>query len=762
MNKAVTESLQLMPPAFDEDLRDWSQGNGTPPTADWHNKSNAAIVPSDGDFGSCLEILKQSALTRVRYKGETPIVPGCHLRVSVRIKAMSGNLPTARIGGWAGASGTHVSYLIEQGPVTALTTYGEVVEVSAIIGTGTRGGVDMPWGLQPLYGHFGLDLEGATGGVVRIENIRIDDVTHFFQRDMMDWVDVRDFGAIGDGSTDDSAAFEAADAAANGQRVLVPKGTYFLGDHVTMSSEVRFSGQVIMPDDKRLHILRNFNLDTYYDAFGDEMLAFQKAVQAFFNSNEHEALDLCGRSLKVTSPLDMHAIVGNQTDSTIRKVIRNGQFNAWAGSDWDPETVISSATYSTSSPLELTNVSNISQIQIGPLVQAHGVGREVYVRDKNNASGRITLSQPLYDAAGTQTYTFTRFKYLIDFMSFDRVAKFIFQEVDFRCNGVSSAIMLATDGDIFHCRDCDFTKPKDRVITSIGWGCQGMLVDRCNFISSELHQDVATRESIGINVNANDAKIRNSRAVRFKHFLVLHGSGHVIIGNHWFQGDSAGTALRTAGLIFTELNLKTTVTGNYIDNSFIEWSNEHDAFPDFSAEYSFGGLTLSDNIFTLNNGSTLFSFLSIKPNGPGHFVHGLSVTNNIFRSLDVRIDRVEKVDDSIAILDAGRMRNVTFDGNTVNNVDQITVNPVTLTFERTATEKNWVLEFAGYLPFEGDLRRIEGAVVEGFLRNTSNSEVFPMMSFNFNYGPDRSQCRMNFPDPVKGKVHVTGRIDNPI
>ncbi len=65
MNKAVTESLQLMPPAFDDDLRDWSQGNGTPPTADWHNKSNAAIVPSDGDFGSCLEILKQSALTRV-------------------------------------------------------------------------------------------------------------------------------------------------------------------------------------------------------------------------------------------------------------------------------------------------------------------------------------------------------------------------------------------------------------------------------------------------------------------------------------------------------------------------------------------------------------------------------------------------------------------------------------------------------------------------------------------------------------------------
>lgn len=763
MNKAVTEGLQFMPPAFSEGLRDWSQGNGTPPTAEWHNASNAAIVPSDGDFGSCLEVLKAETLTRVRYKGETPIVPGCYLRVSVRIKAISGNLPIAQIGAWAGeGGGEHASGLIEEGPATTLTSYGQVVEISAIVGSGVRGGVDMPWGLDPTYGHFGIDLTGPAGGVIRIEDIRIEDVTHIFQRDMMDWVDVRDFGAVGDGNTDDSAAFEAADAAANGRRVLVPEGTYQLDDHVTFTSEVRFSGQVQMPADKRLHLLRNFNLDVYFDAFGDEITAFKKAVQAFFNNADHDALDLCGRVIQVDAPIDLHAIVGNQEESTVRKMIRNGQFNAEDSNDWDPDVTTSQATYDTSNPLELKHVANISQIEVGSLVQGEGVGREIYVFDKNNATGKLTLSQPLYDAAGTQTFTFTRFKYILDFSGFSRIAKFILHEIDFRCNSRASAIMLAHDGDIFHLRDCDFTKPKDRAITSVGVGCQGMLVDRCNFISSELGLPVVQRTAIGINVNANDVKIRHSRAVRFKHFLVMNGAGHIVTGNHWFQGDGDGTAVRTAGLIFTQLSLKSTVYGNYIDNSYIEWTNEYDETPDYGVELSFGGLTIADNIFTINNGSTSFSFIVIRPHGAGHFIHGLSVTNNVFKSLDVRLDRVEKVDDSIAPLDSGRMRNVTFDGNIFNDVDKLTINPVTVSFDRESPEKNWVLEFADYLPFDGNLRQITAAVVEGILRDGSNDQVFPNFSFNSNHGSNKTQARMNFPYAVEGMVYVTGRMDNPL
>ena len=39
---------------------------------------------------------------------------------------------------------------------------------------------------------------------------------------------------------------------------------------------------------------------------------------------------------------------------------------------------------------------------------------------------------------------------------------------------------------------------------------------------------------------------------------------------------------RLAGLVLTKPNVKSVITGNYIDNTFIEWTNEHDAEPDFS------------------------------------------------------------------------------------------------------------------------------------------------------------------------------------
>ncbi len=45
-----------------------------------------------------------------------------------------------------------------------------MVEVSAIVGSGRRDGVDMAWGRNSAFGHFGLDLIGDNGGSIRIEN----------------------------------------------------------------------------------------------------------------------------------------------------------------------------------------------------------------------------------------------------------------------------------------------------------------------------------------------------------------------------------------------------------------------------------------------------------------------------------------------------------------------------------------------------------------------------------------------------------------
>ena len=105
----------------------------------------------------------------------------------------------------------------------------------------------------------------------------------------------------------------------------------------------------------------------------------------------------------------------------------------------------SSATYSPSNNQRLTGVTNIENVQVGSLVEGVGVGREVYVRSKNVAAQEITLSSALFDADGTQRFTFRRFRYLFDFSGYTQLSKFSISEVEFQCNNVASAILLARD-----------------------------------------------------------------------------------------------------------------------------------------------------------------------------------------------------------------------------------------------------------------------------------------------------------------------------
>ena len=178
--------------------------------------------------------------------GETPILPGCYLQVKARVKAVAGPLPSVRISGWAGlAGGAQATGVTAFGPSVQLTTYGEVVEVSAIVATADRTGVDMIW-TGANYGHLGLDLTGPSGCLVRSDDSLISEFTSVFTRDLIGLADVRDYGAKGDGTTDDSAAFEAADAAANGRTVIVPPGDFLIGQNVTMESAVRCGGRIVL------------------------------------------------------------------------------------------------------------------------------------------------------------------------------------------------------------------------------------------------------------------------------------------------------------------------------------------------------------------------------------------------------------------------------------------------------------------------------------------------------------------------------------
>ncbi|MDW4498437.1 glycosyl hydrolase family 28-related protein [Sulfitobacter sp. D35] len=759
MNKAITDGVQLMPPPFAGGLDVWSSGDGTPGSDTYSAAANAAFVPADQDFGGCLELLKSAGTERLRYMGETPILPGCYLRITARVKAISGNLPSVRIAAFAGgAGGVAVPGVTVTGPSVALTAYGQITEVSAIVGAGLRGGVDMVWGPSALYGHFGIDLTGQTGGVVRIDDLVIEDVTSAFLRDMLSVVDVRDFGAVGDGSTDDTA-FEAANLAANGRTVLIPKGTYRLNSDVTFDAPTRFEGTVSMPTSAILFLRGNFDFRHYLAAFGTEETAFRKGFQALLNNADHDTFDLCGRKVAVTAPIDMQAAVPNRDSYATRRVIRNGQLEAQGDSAWDKSVVTSQATYSSASNKVLSNVVNVANVEVGALVTGAGVGREVYVRAVNVGAQEVTLSAALHDAEGTQTYTFTRHRYMLDFSGFSALSKFVLADLELQCNSIANGVLLAPAGIVFQLQDCSIARPRDRGLTSCGTGCQGLHVDRCQFLSSEDSLDVADRVSIALNANSNDVKLRDNRATRFRHFALLGGGHNIVTGNHFFQGDGVPGGIRSAGLILAKSHILSVVTGNYVDNCYVEWTNERDANPEFSSEFSFSALTLSNNIFLSSDVASWFTYIVVKPYGPGHFLAGVTITGNHFRTQESGIDRVEKIDDGIAAMDFTRFKDVTFAQNSFHNVTTQISNPLHLRHVQSTEAETWVIDSAGLLPFGAEVRSVDAVVPHGPLQTglglTRNvaPNVSPAM------GTGGAEAHLTWGEALRGEVQATLRID---
>lgn len=763
MNIAITNGVKLMPPSFAAGLSVWSREYGTPGSATWANQANAAIVAADQDFGSCLEINKVADTTRLRFMAETPILPGTYLQISARIKAVAGARPSVRIGAWAGGSDRgHVTGLVETGPESTLPGFGQVVEVSAIVGTGRRGGVDMAWGADPVYGHFGIDLTGANGGVVRIESIRIEDVTSTFLRDMMDWVDVRDFGAVGNGTTDDRKAFVAADNAAKGRVLVVPEGTYRIGSDLTLKSPVRFTGTLTMPRTARLALLSAFDFPTYASAFGDETEALKRALQALFGFTDHTELNLRGRRIDLTEPMIMSELAPGLTSFQNRRQICNGQINVIDGPAWQNKVVTSQGTYNVASREVLSNVTNVANIEIGSLVTGTGVGREVYVKAKNVGAGTITLSQPLYGGSGTRSYRFERFRYVFDFIGMESLSNFNVVEMDVALNDVASCVLLPVEGRMFQLRDCYISGPRNRVITSPGRGCQDLHVDRCHFLSSEMGLPAQDRKSVVMNINANDAKIRENRAVRFGTFVIANGGGHLIVGNHWFQGDDTQLGKRVPGLVFTTTNNKTVVTGNYIDNCSIEWTNEYTAEPDFANDsFSFGGLTITGNHFYVSDTLSDFSWLSVKPYGSGHYIQGLTVTNNVFRVGSGKVQRVEKIDTTFADLNFSRMRNILFAGNTFNGVLDYVANPVQITHTQATAQASWVVPVAQSLPFKGWAQHADSLTAVSMMTDGGGARVTEMPWLRCEQGADKGNLHVEWSKPVKGSVVIRARMDDP-
>ena len=55
------------------------------------------------------------------------------------------------------------------------------------------------------------------------------------------------------------------------------------------------------------------------------------------------------------------------------------------------------------------------------------------------------------------------------------------------------------------------------------------------------------------------------------------------MGDHFFQGDTVASGIRTAGLVIVKAQASSIIFGDYIDNCSIEWTNEYDLAPEFSS-----------------------------------------------------------------------------------------------------------------------------------------------------------------------------------
>ena len=141
----------------------------------------------------------------------------------------------------------------------------------------------------------------------------------------------------------------------------------------------------------RLICRRNYDLDTYAAAFGSVLEGFRRALQSLFYFTDHVSLDLSGRRVLLSSPLDVAAISG-LTSFTEHRVLSNGLLEPIPGTAWDTTTVTSIGTYTVAQPTRLTSVANLANIPVGARISGTGVGREVYVLAKDIGAATVELS----------------------------------------------------------------------------------------------------------------------------------------------------------------------------------------------------------------------------------------------------------------------------------------------------------------------------------------------------------------------------------
>ncbi len=745
----------ILPKKFREGLKYWRSSLLNVSAQHIDRQSNYQLVETIGDDYGCLKFKKNESTQQLVYDNKIPIKIGQYLEIKATLKLKSGSAPDVRVVATPmSGSSTIITGMPTQGPKVTVPNAGSC-EVSAIVGSGNRDGVDMAWGLDFESMFFGLEFSGPNGGEIYIQDIEIIDATGHFLSTNSDWVDIRDFGAIGNGKHDCHEAFVRADAEADGRAIFIPKGSYFVGSTLTLKSPIRAYGRMTCDEDTPIMLSDCYNLETYMNVFKELGFSFRKALQALYRFKEHFALDLCGRTIPLHEPVDVGAIAGIPK-YTKTHTIHNGQFSVRGTDAWKTKIVKASASYSSSKRRELSNVDKIEQIEVGSLIQGAGIGREVYVVSVDVAGKKITTSSDLRQPASRQSYQFSRFRFMLDFSGLNKVWRMELRDLDFDCHALASSIMLPHIGISNRIIGCWFRQPKDRAICSHHEGCFCVTIRGCYFNSCEEGLSAKDRQSIAISLRRNDGKIIDCLASFFLHFCFLDQSGYIITGNHFYQGNFTKTPDRTAGIVICYKNGNSCIVGNYVDNAHIEISNEQEYYYKNWNKSLFGGVTITGNYFCALNVDKNYHWIVLRPYGNGHHIDGLEVCDNTFYTdVDQSIDRVEAVYNSNGSFNFDKTRNLRFDNNGYNGIVNETHSPVLREVKKGSATSTWTQSFSDVLPFGAKVLRVESVVP---MSDLSRREV-PLAAVK--KGSRDQGIELSFASATKGSLMVKVGADLP-
>jgi hypothetical protein len=392
-----------------------------------------------------------------------------------------------------------------------------------------------------------------------------------------DVINAKDFGAVGDGVTDDTAAIQAAlTSASSNDTVLIPNGTFKITSNIIANCQVIFDGvisilsptitfklnaqPIVLDDYRKIYMGEDWN-----NQWGNSGLALQRAVDQLFSQNRFHTLYGNGRQVL----LDFEISISNFTPSY-------GQYK-----------------YITDMYIVL------------PDDNSFGV--------RNNTTGIIT---PKNDA-----YTFN-----IDYQQSSSIFGIIFDKIRISCRKQGNGILfnfLSNQESII--TDCNITNPYNFGIKALN----PIHINKCRITGGESDVFDDDRIVTGIEIGGGDSEITNTTVQYCKTCVLVKEPTCLISNSHFFNSSTNNRA----PILHIQAELSDLrATGCYFDNGPIWIEN-------VSGGYNTAGRCSFQNCVYTWTGDSYGnrSYFVAKPNEIFAVFRGILVSGCQFR--DYRIFR---------------------------------------------------------------------------------------------------------------------------